>query len=248
MAAEIKAAFNKRFLQAGTGRFDTATQACQAFALYMGLAPAAEKERALEVFVGDILDTHKGHLSTGIFGTKYMLNVLTDLGRTDVAYQVVNQATFPGWGHMLERGATTLWEHWEFSDNTFSQNHPMFGSVSEWFYKALAGINPAPDAVGFDKVIISPQPVGDLTWVKAGYDSVRGRIVSDWRRENGQFKLHVRIPVGVRATVSLPAADRQQITESGKAVDRATGVRFQSREKGKVALGIGSGDYTFVVR
>ena len=84
----------------------------------------------------------------------------TDLGRADVAYTIANQRTFPGWGHMLENGATTLWEHWEFSDNTFSHNHPMFGSVSEWFYRVLAGINAAPGAVGFDKIIIRSVPDG----------------------------------------------------------------------------------------
>jgi len=85
-----------------------------------------------------------------------MLNALTDSGRADFAYEMVNQRVFPGWGYMLENGATTLWEHWAGSDNTYSHNHPMFGSVSEWFYKALAGISPAPDAVGFDHILLRP--------------------------------------------------------------------------------------------
>ncbi|HEY5481646.1 MAG TPA: family 78 glycoside hydrolase catalytic domain, partial [Verrucomicrobiae bacterium] len=133
LAATIKTAFNRKFLQPGTGRYDAATQACQAFALYLGLVPVEEQERALAVLVRDIEDAHAGHLTTGIFGTKFMLHALADSGRADVAFKVVNQKTFPGWGYMLENGATTLWEHWEFSDNTFSHNHPMFGSVSEWF-------------------------------------------------------------------------------------------------------------------
>ncbi len=146
---------------------------------------------------------------------------------------------------MLERGATTLWEHWEFSDNTYSHNHPMFGSVSEWFYKALAGIQPAPDAVAFDKIIIQPQPVGDLKWVKAAYESVRGTIVSEWRREKGQFILHVRVPVGATATVYLPAPDQARILESGKPFDRVQGVQFLRREKGTAILTLDSGDYQF---
>ncbi len=157
------------------------------------------------MLVKDIEDAHSGHLTTGIFGTKFMLQALTDAGHADVAFGIVNQSTFPGWGYMLEHGATTLWEHWEFSDNTFSHNHPMFGSVSEWFYRALAGINAAPDAVGFDKIVIRPQPVGDLKWVKASYDSVRGKVVSEWRRDAGKFNLRVRVPVGVTATVILPS-------------------------------------------
>ena len=175
-----------------------------------------------------------------------MLQALTDLGRADVACQVVNQRTFPGWGHMLENGATTLWEHWEFSDNTYSHNHPMFGSVSEWFYRVLAGINPAPDAVGFDKIIIRPQPVGDLKWVKASYDSVRGPVVSEWSLENGQFTLRVRIPVGVTASVHLPARDRTRIREGGRPLDQASDVRFLRMEGSTAVLATGSGSYEFV--
>jgi len=245
LAETIKAAFNRKFLQPGTGRYDTATQACQAFALYLGLVPHEEQDRALEVLVRDIEDTHGGHLTTGIFGTKFMLHALANLGRADVAFDVVNQHTFPGWGHMLERGATTLWEHWQFSDNTYSHNHPMFGSVSEWFYKVLGGINAAPDAVAFDRIIIRPQPVGDLKWVKATYDSVRGKVVSDWTREGSGFRLRVRVPVGTTATVFLPAKQGTAITEGGKAIGRAAGVRLVSREAGIAMLAVGSGDYKF---
>jgi alpha-L-rhamnosidase len=245
LAETIKAAFNRKFLQAGMGRYDTATQACQAFAFYMGLVPPEEKDRAREVLVGDIMGAHKGHLSTGIFGTKFMLQALADLGRSDVAFEVVNQRTFPGWGHMLENGATTLWEHWEFSDNTYSHNHPMFGSVSEWFYKVLGGISPAPEAVGFDKIIIRPQPVGDLKWVKASYDSAHGKIVSEWRLEAGKFNLRVRVPVGAEAKVFLPAKDETPVTESGKPIEHALGVQLLSREHGSVAFAVVSGEYEF---
>jgi len=245
LAGQIKAAFNQRFLQPGTGRYDTATQACQAFALCLGLVPPEETDRALGVLVRDIVEDHQGHLTTGIFGTKFMLQALTSLNRADVACQVANQPTFPGWGHMLEKGATTLWEHWEFSDNTFSHNHPMFGSVSEWFYKALAGINPAPDAVGFDRIVIQPHPVGDLSWVKASYKSVHGRVVSEWSREPGKFKLRVRVPVGTTATVFLPAEDDAQLGEGGKPLDRVAGVQLLRREKGQAVLAVSSGEYEF---
>jgi alpha-L-rhamnosidase len=244
-AAAIKTAFNQKFLQPGTGRYGAATQACQSFALYMGLVPPQEVDRALEVLVNDIQQTHKGHLTTGIFGTKYMLNALADLERPEVAYTMVNQRTFPGWGYMLENGATTLWEHWDFSDNTYSHNHPMFGSVSEWFYKSLAGIQPADTAVGFDRIIIKPQPVADLKWVKASYDSVYGKIVSEWAREKGRLTLHVRVPVGTTATVYLPARNQAQITESGNPVAQAKKVQFVRFEAGRAILTIRSGDYHF---
>ncbi len=248
LAEQIKAAFNQKFLQSATTRYDLGTQACQSFALYLGLVPPADQERALKVLVDDIVTGHDSHLTTGIFGTRFMLNALTDLGRGDVAYRLVDQKTFPGWGYMLERGATTLWEHWEFSDNTYSHNHPMFGSVSEWFYKALAGIRPAPDAVGFDKIIIAPQPVGDLKWVKASYDSVRGRIVSDWTKEGATFRLRVQIPANTQAAVVMPATDAASLTEGGQPLSQAAGVRLVRVEDGKAVLAVGSGRYEFTSR
>jgi alpha-L-rhamnosidase len=245
-AARIKAAFNRRFLAPGPGRYDTGTQACQAFALQFGLVPIEEQSRALDFLFVDIA-AHQGHLTTGIFGTKYLLNTVTDAGRADVAYGIVNQPTFPGWGYMLERGATTLWEHWEFSDDTYSHNHPMFGSVSEWFYKALAGIQPAPDALGFDKIIIRPQPVGDLTWVKASYDSVRGRIASAWEKTNGGLHLRVTIPANATALVHVPTTEGGRITESGRSAVKAPGVTFLHMDGNAAVFAIGSGDYDFRV-
>ncbi len=245
LAESIKAAFNRKFLKPGAGRYDTGTQACQAFALDMGLVPEEEQARALEVLAHDIVDLHRGHLTTGIFGAKYMLHALTDFGRADLAGEMVNQRTFPGWGYMLENGATTLWEHWAMSDNTYSHNHPMFGSVSEWFYKALGGINPAPDAVGFDKVLIKPRPIAGLKWVNTSYDSVRGKIVSEWQRDGDNFKLRVRVPVGVSATVFLPARDESSITEGAKPVEQARGVRLIRMENGQAIIAVGSGNYEF---
>jgi alpha-L-rhamnosidase len=245
LAERIKTAFNRKFLKPGSGCYDTSTQACQAFALYMGLVPEEEQPRALEVLAHDIVDLHQGHLSTGIFGTKYMLNALTDLGRADLAYGMVNQRTFPGWGYMLENGATTLWEHWAMSDNTYSHNHPMFGSVSEWFYKGLGGINPASDAVGFDKVMIKPHPVAGLDWVKTSYNSVRGKIVSEWKKDGDKFKLRVRVPVGASATVFLPAKDESSIAEGARPVEQANGVRLVRMENGHAIIAIDSGEYEF---
>jgi alpha-L-rhamnosidase len=121
----------------------------------------------------------------------------------------------------------------------------MFGSVSEWFYRALAGINAAPDAVGFNQIVIRPQPVGDLKWVKANYDSVRGKVVSEWSREAGKFKLRVRIPVGVQATVFLPAKDGTPVMEGGRPIERATGVKLVRWEAGTAVLAIGAGEYEF---
>ena len=172
--------------------------------LALGLVPEDMKAKVLDVLIKDI-EAHDYHLTTGIFGTKYLLQALSDNGRDDVAYRIVNQKTFPGWGHMLEKGATTLWEHWEFSDNTFSHNHPMFGSVSEWFYRSILGIRPA--APGFKKFEIKPSVVGDLTSASGHHDCPYGRIESTWIAGDDFVRLMVKIPPNTSATVLVPATN-----------------------------------------
>ena len=245
LSQKIKDALNGKFLKPGTGQYDVSTQAGQAFALYYDLVPPDQRQAATRVLLDDILVEHQAHLTTGIFGTKYLLEVLTRIGRADVAYRIVNQKTYPGWGFMLESGATTMWEVWHFSDNIYSHNHSMFGTVSAWFLSALAGIQPDPAAVGFDKIIIRPQVVGDLTWAKGSYRSIRGMIVSDWRVEDDSLDLNVEIPVNTTATVYVPAQDALQVTESGQPAGEADGVMFLRLEAGAAVYEVGSGRYAF---
>jgi len=245
LAEEIKKAYIQNFLKPGSGKFDPETQASQAFALFLGLVPKNEKAAAIDFLLNRILATCGGHLSTGIFGTKFLLNVLSESGQADVASAIVNQKSFPGWGYMLENGATTLWEHWEGSDNTFSHNHPMFGSVSEWFYKWLAGIQPHPEAVGFDRIIIRPQPVADLKWVKARVYTVRGEIRSEWCIENGEFRLNLAIPANTVATVYIPVKNSSFVKESGRPAEKSEGVRFLRMEDDIALYEVGSGTYSF---
>ena len=247
LRTQIKEAFIQRFLKPGTGQIDSHTQAAQAFALYYDLLPPGEKTAAIAVMVDDILIKHKGHLTTGIFGTKYLLEVLTSIGRADVAYTIVNQKTYPGWGFMLERGATTLWEDWNFSDSTYSHNHSMFGTVSGWFYSGLAGIQPAADAVGMDSILIRPQLVGDLSWVKASYDSIRGPIHSQWKRVGDRLEMTITVPVGTKALVHVPASDPGRVRESDSPIHHREDVRLVETHEGVVVYGVGSGTYRFTV-
>jgi alpha-L-rhamnosidase len=205
--------------------------------LALGLVPEDMKAKVLDVLIKDI-EAHDYHLTTGIFGTKYLFQALSNAGRDDIAYRIANQRTFPGWGFMLEKGATTLWEHWEFSDNTFSHNHPMFGSVSEWFYKSLAGIQPDPSGPGFKKFFIKPSIVGDLTWVKCHHDSMYGRIESSWRRHEDKLILNVTVPPNTTATVTIPGTN---IIESGNLV----GAKLLRTEGKSSIFEIGSGSYRF---
>ena len=148
LAASVAAAYREKVLGQGPDTYDSLTQAGLAAALSLDLVPEAELTAAVRALAAKVASPEGPRLETGIFGTKFLLDVLSRYGRADLAYALVGRRSFPGWGYMRERGATTLWEHWEYSDNTFSHNHPMFGSVSEWLFAWVAGIQPDPAAAG----------------------------------------------------------------------------------------------------
>jgi alpha-L-rhamnosidase len=215
LANDIKQAFIHRFVTSGTGEVGNHTQAAQAFGLFYDLLPENEKQAAFNLLLQEI-EKRDGHIATGIFGTPLVLDALVKHNRNDIAYSMVTKKDFPGWGYMLANGATTLWETWAYSDNIYSQNHPMFGSVGEWFYRGILGINAVAPA--FRKIILKPHPAGDLTWAKGSYESPYGTISSSWKKENGRFIYDISVPVGVTAEVWLPSAEAENgytITETG---------------------------------
>ncbi|MHC4555880.1 MAG: family 78 glycoside hydrolase catalytic domain [Planctomycetota bacterium] len=244
LTEDIRKAYVEKFLAPGTGVVASGIQSVQAFALFLDMLPSKERPAALEQLVRDIIDKHNGHLTTGIFGTKYMLDVLSREGRAEVVNDMVNLRDFPGWGHMLEQGATTLWEHWKFSDNTFSHNHPMFGSISQWFYNWLGGIEPAVDAIGFDKFTFQPQFLDGLDWVRSSYRSIRGPVSCNWKRQGNCVVMVLNVPVNTSATLILPTAGA--ITENGCPAANSEGVEKVSEQHGNTKVRLGSGQYHLI--
>jgi alpha-L-rhamnosidase len=243
LAEEIKDAFIRKFVSEVPGKADIGTQAAQSFALYYNLLPESDRQAALDILENDIMINNNGHLSTGIFGTKMMYDVICKYGRNDLGFTVTNQKTFPGYGYMIENGGTTIWESWE--GGSISYNHPMFGSVSDWFFKALGGIYPADNAVGFNPFIIKPSVVGDLNWVNCQYQSIRGEIISNWRIENDLFYLETSVPGNMVASIFIPASDAESVFENDKPARKVKGLKFIGFEDGYAEFEAGSGKYTF---
>ena len=180
--------------------------------LYHDIIPVNELEAAADSLLQAAIDGPSGHFNTGIFGTKYILETLSEYAGVQVVYEIVNSRDYPGWGYMIDKGATTIWETWKESDNVYSNCHPMFGSVSEWFYRRLAGIRPDPDHPGFERFIVAPStPVG-LDFVNCTYFSPYGKIVSNWRKEKADsYVFEVKIPTGSRANVILAVGEKSHI-------------------------------------
>lgn len=246
LARKTEEAFNRKYWDEKAGGYGANNQASNSFALFLDIVPKEKVPRVVENLVQDV-QKNNGHLTTGNLCTKYLLEALVANGKIDAAYEIVTQTTYPSWGFMLANGATTLWERWEHltGGQMNSHNHPMMGSVGAWFYKYLAGINVDPEGPGFKKILIRPNPVSNLSWVRAEYTSMYGVIHSFWRKDNGVFQLNVKIPVNSTATVFVPAQNRNQVTERSVPIEKAKGVKWLGDESGDVVLEIGSGDYEF---
>ncbi len=238
LADSIKAAFNKKFYHPETALYDNGGQTALSCALYQDLVEPENKARVLENLVAAV-EKSNNHIDAGILGTKYILNALLENGRADVAYRMVAQKDQPGWGWWLEQGGTTLWEQWSGNE---SRNHIMFGDVSAWFYKALAGIQPDPQSPGFKHFFISPQVVGDLTRAKGEYNSIRGKIVSDWQVVNGEFHITLIVPANTTATVSIPVTG--DLSESNKPATKTNGLTHLRVEAGRTVFEADSGTYS----
>jgi alpha-L-rhamnosidase len=249
---QIKAAFNRAYVTPD-GRIKGDTQAGYALALHFDLLPEELRPNAAR-FMVEGLGRYNGHLSTGIQATPRLMLELSRWGYNDEAYRLVNLTTFPSWGFMIENGATTIWERWDgyvqgrgFQNpgmNSF--NHWALGAVGEWMWRNVIGINPDDSHPGFREFIVHPRPGGGLTWASGSYDSIRGRIASDWKIEKSTLTLKVTVPPNTTATVYVPTQHPDGVKESGKPAGRSTGVTFLRAGDGAAVYRVGSGFYSFV--
>jgi alpha-L-rhamnosidase len=181
--------------------------------IYYGLIPQKELPAAADSLLKAVRSGPAGHFTTGIFGTKYTLEALSMTGHADEVYKIVNSTAYPGWGHMVDRGATTLWETWKESDNTYSNCHPMFGTVTEWYFRWLAGLRPLDDYPGFKKYLVNPFFPEGLNHAAAVYHTPSGDIRIAWTRdENGKIELNLTVPKGSSARFA-PAGKAQKSWE-----------------------------------
>ena len=185
--------------------------------LYHDIIPDDEIESAKDSLINALESSPSGHFTTGIFGTKYILESLSKYISPEIVFNVVNSTKYPGWGHMINQGATTIWETWKESDNYFSNNHPMFGVVTEWYYRWLGGIRPDPNNPGFKEFILNPSTPEGLDYIESKYQSPYGEIISNWKKQSsGSYVYEFEIPNGSTADVTLPVSSSQKIVVKNK--------------------------------
>ena len=275
---QIKAAFNKAYVAedgririqgslltvreivkrstayvSGNRSIEGDTQTCYVLALMVGLVDGEKAQLAAKYLVENI-EARDNHLSTGFIGTKDLMLALAKIGRNDVAYRLIHNDTFPSWGFSIKQGATSIWERWDgwtpekgFQDpgmNSFA--HYSFGAVYQWMVENIGGIR--NDGPAYKKIVIAPTPDGKLTSADVRYDSIRGRIETAWKKSGDKLTLNITIPANTAATVLVPAKSADAITESGKPLAKAPGVKFLRMEGDCAVLEVEAGSYRFETR
>ena len=262
-ARRIERAFNHTFMD--RGRYTSLSQrpqdrdpsqTSQALPLALGLVPGRFRRRAIEELVFSVERRCDAHLDTGILGTRYVPEVLSDTGHHELAFRLATQTSYPGWGYMIAEGATTLWERWELlaGPSMNSHNHVMLGSIDAWFYRYLAGVRCR--APGWRALEIKPHLARGLDHAAAEVRTVRGTVRAAWERRERVVALAAEIPIGARAEIFLPApGSPATVRESGRVVvrrdrpgARAAGLTFAGREDAWLRFAAGSGQYDFQVR
>ena len=246
----IKAAFGAAFVSAdGTVRGDS--QTAYILTIMNGLIPAGLEKEVAAQFV-ETLERRDNHLSTGFLGVDGLLPALTAIGRTDIAYKLLQNTDYPSWGYEIGKGATTIWERWNsiMPDGSFgpvemnSFNHYAYGAVGEWMYRTMAGVSALEP--GYHKVLIAPQAGAGIDWTDYSLDTPYGTVASSWKTSaSGVMKLDVTVPANTTAEIRIPTSSRWAITEGGKPVESVPGIEFSSFADGVALFTVGSGEYAF---
>jgi alpha-L-rhamnosidase len=249
----IKNAFVKEYVTS-SGRLVSGTQTAYVLALNFDMFPENLRKQAAKRLVANI-ENYDNHLSTGFLGTPYICHVLTKFGYDTVAYKLLLQETYPSWLYPVKMGATTIWERWDGQkpDSSFetpgmnSFNHYAYGSIGDWMYRVIAGIDTYEDMPGYKHIRIMPHIGGNLSFTNADLLTNYGLVSSHWKIINGQTYLDVDIPANTRATVYIPTHDDQIIKEGGTLISNNSDIKLIGKEGGYVKVEVGSGKYRFTM-
>jgi hypothetical protein len=247
-AEMLRRTLHSRYFKPETATYASGEQPYLAFPLLVGVVPPELRMPVAQRLDETIRVKDAGHINAGMHGTYFVLKYLLENNRNDLVYQMVTKKDHPGWGYMLEQGATTGWESWEGGG---SRIHDTLISIGSWFVQGVGGIRADEKSPGFRHFYVQPAPVGDLTFARSSYRSPYGLITSNWRMENGTFHLDVTVPPGSTATVRVPSRRigsvrlLADVREGGQPVAKSQGVKSLGFQHGKAAYHVPSGSFTF---
>lgn len=241
LAASIKVAYNENYFNPETNDYNDGSQMANAFPLYLGLVNEEDKEAVLSNLIHDIEVLNDTHLTTGVLGTKYLIDALSIYDRSDVAWSLATQTTYPSWAEMMKR-FNTMCEFWTLKQ---SHNHVMMGSIDAWFYKNLAGIQLIEEQPAFKQFIVKPHLAEGLDHARASTNTFRGMVSSAWEKSEDGFNLNVEVPFNCSAILYIPVSDEVKISESGKPLDEIDEIKRIKYEDGYKIVQIPSGKYHF---
>jgi alpha-L-rhamnosidase len=212
LAERIRTAFHRAYWKDQIGGYGSGNQACNCLALYMGLVPPGLRPRVVASLLRDLERTHF-HLTTGNLCTKYLLEVLAAEGHLDAAVRIATQTSYPSWGYMLDHGATTLWERWEWQTGggMNSHNHAMLGSVGSWLYRWVAGLALDESQEASRHFIFQPPALAALSQAHASLPTPWGVAEIQWQREGQSLDGVVRVPWNCTATLRLPGQPPREL-------------------------------------
>lgn len=249
LADSMKAEFNDHFFNSESSSYGENKLTDNLLPLSFGMVPAGQTEKVFKNIVNIIEEKHNGHLSCGVIGIQWLMRGLTENGRPDLAYKIATNTTYPSWGYMIENGATTIWELWNgntAASNMNSYNHVMLlGDLIVWYYENLAGIKSNPEKPGFKEIIMKPEIIDGLDFVKASYHSIHGLIKSEWVKDANRFSWNITIPGNSKAMIFIPANAKSDVTENGEKATNANGIKFLRMEQGRAIFEVKSGEYFF---
>jgi len=244
LSEKIKTAFIHEYVTP-SGRLVSHTQTAYSLALAFDLLPQDLISAAAKYLADDVRKF--GHLTTGFVGTPLLCKALSDNGYSDLAFMLVNRKEYPSWLYPVTQGATTIWERWDGQkpDGSFqdvgmnSFNHYAYGAIGEWFYRYVAGLNLDESKPGYQHFILEPHPGGGLTSAKIEFESMYGKIVSNWKIDDKTFVYQFIIPANSEATVFLSDSEALEIKAEGKPLSNP----FQKIDEAKIVAKFGSGKY-----
>jgi alpha-L-rhamnosidase len=250
LSDKVKSAFNQEFVTPN-GRLVAHTQTAYTLALAFGMLDEETAVKSAAYLARDV--EQFGHITTGFLGTPLISLILTETGRNDLAYLLLNRKEYPSWLYPVTMGATTIWERWDGQkpDSTFqtpgmnSFNHYAYGAIGKWLYQVVAGIGIDPAQPGYKHVLIQPRPGGGLTYARATHESMYGTIASGWERTEESLTMKVTIPANTSASIHVPGApDAIEVNGTPLSV---SGLTHEAKD-GETVISTGSGTYSFLTR